>query len=165
MTLDVAKFISNSIETQCKIQHCQVKVRTVKRKSVPHEISKKIAEQYGENYMLDADYVTFFWGMIDREVVKKLFNVVDRALGENANRLTETDFKKLELDIEQNEPDEDDSDDEDSDEEIEEVDVDIEDDDNVSNDTEDSSSNEKNLNEDDESKKKTSYFFLKITMK
>ena len=66
-------------------------------KSVPKSIKDIIASEYGENYILDADYVSFFWGNIGKEEVKKLFNVVDKALGKSANKLTETDFKKLDV--------------------------------------------------------------------
>ena len=93
MTLDLEKFISNSIKTQAKIQHLDVSTKT--RKVVPESVKEMITREYGENYLADADYVSFFWGEIGREQVKKLFNVVDKALGKSANKLTETDFKKI----------------------------------------------------------------------
>lgn len=42
--------------------------------------------------------MSFFWGKIGKEEVKKLFNVVDKALGKSANKLTDTDFKKMSID-------------------------------------------------------------------
>jgi len=72
-------------------------VSTKTTKSVPKSIKDSIAAEYGDNYILDADYVSFFWGDIGKEEVKKLFNVVDKALGKSANKLTETDFKKLDV--------------------------------------------------------------------
>lgn len=42
--------------------------------------------------------MSFFWGAIGKEEVKKLFNVVDKALGKSANKLTNTDFKKMSID-------------------------------------------------------------------
>ena len=113
MTLDLEKFISNSIKTQAKIQHLDVSTKTVK--SMPKSVESLITKEYGDNYLLDADYVSFFWGNIGKEQIKKLFNVVDKALGESANRLTETDFKKINFESQSKDTDstEDDIDDQD----------------------------------------------------
>lgn len=45
--------------------------------------------------MLDANYVVFFRGNIGKEELKKLFNLTNNALGEDANRLVEGDFKRI----------------------------------------------------------------------
>lgn len=37
----------------------------------------------------------FFRGLIDKAGIKKLFNLTDIALGKDANRLVEGDFKKI----------------------------------------------------------------------
>lgn len=42
--------------------------------------------------------MSFFWGAIGKEEVEKLFNVVDKALGKSANKLANTDFKKMSID-------------------------------------------------------------------
>jgi hypothetical protein len=165
MTLDIAKFITNSIRTQAKIQHLDINVKTVSTKKIPESVSVPITSDYGEQYLLDANYVAFFWGAITKDTISKLFNVVDKALGKSANKLTDKDFKKINIEIEStsntkfdelsndNIDDEDDS----SDEEIEDT-TSIQD---------DVSDEEESLNEDDEITKpiKTSYFFLKITTK
>ena len=96
MTLDLEKFISNSIKTQAKIQHLDFFTKTTK--NVPDSVKFIISKEYGENYLLDADYVSFFWGTLGKEEIKKLFNVVDKALGKSANKLTNTDFKKMSID-------------------------------------------------------------------
>ena len=44
--------------------------------------------------------MSFFWGNLQKDDIESLFNVVDKALGKSANRLTETDFKRLKLDDE-----------------------------------------------------------------
>jgi hypothetical protein len=95
-----------------------------------------------------------------------LFNVVDKALGKSANKLTDKDFKKINIEIEStsnttsDELSDDTIDDEEdlSDEEIEDT-ADAQDD--------SSDNEEESLNEDDEIAKpiKPSYFFLKITTK
>ena len=156
MTLDLQKFISNSIKTQAKIQHLDISTKTVK--SVPTSVKTAIIKEYGDNYLLDADYVSFFWGAIGKEEVKKIFNVVDKALGKSANKLTNTDFKKMSIDEPEEDADQEELPSEDATEEpIEDA--------SASN---ENSSNEQ-LDEDDEiegnAAPKKSYFFLKITLK
>ena len=159
MTLDLEKFISNSIKTQAKIQHLDFFTKTTK--NVPDSVKSIISKEYGENYLLDADYVSFFWGTLGKEEIKKLFNVVDKALGKSANKLTDTDFKKMSID----QPEEDDSSEEEeespSKDDVEEP---IED---TTASNEDGSNEQ--LDEDDEiedtAAPKKNYFFLKITLK
>jgi hypothetical protein len=45
--------------------------------------------------LLDANYVVFFRGEINKDGMKKLFNLTNKAFGEDANRLVEGDFKKI----------------------------------------------------------------------
>ena len=156
MTLDLEKFISNSIKTQAKIQHLDISTKTVK--SVPTSIKAAIIKEYGDNYLLDADYVSFFWGAIGKEEVKKLFNVVDKALGKSANKLTSTDFKKMSIDEPEEDADQEELPSEDAVEEpIEDA--------SASNEN----SSDEQLDEDDEiednAAPKKSYFFLKITLR
>ena len=157
MTLDLEKFIQNSIKTQAKIQHLDISTKTVK--SIPASVKAAITREYGDNYLLDADYVSFFWGAIGKEEVKKLFNVVDKALGKSANKLTDTDFKKMSID----EPEEDANQEESPSEDV--VEEPIED-----TSTSNENSSDKQLDEDDGIEEDTttpkkSYFFLKITLK
>ena len=157
MTLDLEKFIQNSIKTQAKIQHLDISTKTVK--SIPASIKAAITKEYGDNYLLDADYVSFFWGKIGKEEVKKLFNVVDKALGKSANKLTDTDFKKMSID----EPEEDTNQEESPSEDAVEEPIE---DTSASNEN----SSEEQLDEDDgiedtTTTPKKSYFFLKITLK
>ena len=171
MTLNLEKFIANSIATQAKIQHLVVKTKTVK--NVPESVASIIVKEYGDSYLQDADYVSFFWGAIGKDEIKKLFNVVDKALGKSANKLTETDFKKInELsgkeveteDIEDVEVDaEEPEDDEEEEVEVEEPEEDGSNDDNDEN---------EKLDEDEEVDVEVeekpaieNYFFLKITLK
>lgn len=163
MTLDLEKFISNSIKTQTKIQHLDIKTKTVK--DAPESVKQLIVNEYGDNYLLDADYVSFFWGAIGKEEVKKLFNVVDKALGKSANKLTETDFKKINLEASSEEPklEKDtakDAEQEELPKKTKSSNEDL---------TDDSQNAEDELDEDDGSIEsptiKTSYFFLKITLK
>ena len=169
MTLDLEKFISNSIKMQAKIQHLEMSTKTVKK--IPESVKDMIVKDYGEKYLEDADYVSFFWGALGKEQIEKLFNVVDKALGKSANKLTATDFKKIsfgsgqaeEVEDEVEDDIDDDSDDDSETEEIEdEVEVDVD------GNNDDSSSEDESLDEDEDavvSQPKTSYFFLKITLK
>ena len=167
MTLDLEKFISNSIKMQAKIQHLDISTKTVKK--IPASVKDMIIDDYGDNYLEDADYVSFFWGAIGKDQIEKLFNVVDKALGKSANKLTSTDFKKINFeDGSAGEIDDEEvgiEDDEDIDAEVE-VEDDIED---VDDDIDDEDSEDDSLDEDDEENEmppqKTSYFFLKITLK
>lgn len=173
MTLDIAKFISNSIKTQAKVQHLDVSTKTVARNDVPQSVNDLVAKEYGDKYMLDADYVSFFWGPIGKEEIKKLFNVVDKALGKSANKLTETDFKKLSLgeEAEEVEPEDSEEDDEQEEQEKASTEEEIEQED-IDDDDDGDDEEIEELDEDDgsdeaapEAPKKTSHFFLKITMK
>ena len=179
MTLDIAKFISNSIKTQAKIHHLDVNTKTVRKNDIPESVSKIIISAYGQKYLLDSDYVSFFWGGIDKDNIEKLFNVVDKALGKSANKLTDKDFKKI--DIDSSKPnDQSDDEPEEKDEESDEIEVDDEVEDIIDEEPDENFDAEeeieddeesKSLNEDDEndeddiSSKPTSYFFLKITLK
>lgn len=126
--------------------------------------------------------MSFFWGGLSKENIDKLFRVVDNALGKSANKLTETDFKKIKLDSDDTEEVEiedtvkeevsDDSEEEDFEEEEDvedEVENIVDDDDDEDEDKKEIEEEiEEKLNEDDSSDKApipTAYFFLKITMK
>ena len=141
MTLDISQFIANTIRTQSKIHHLDINVKATKVDAIPASVVKLIKKDYGDKYLDDADYVAFFWGGIGKEQIEKLFNVVDKALGKSANKLTDKDFKKIHMD----------GDDEEAvaDEETEEVEVDDEETtDDETEETSDDSSEQ--LNEDDE---------------
>lgn len=180
MTLDIPQFIANSIRNQSKIHHLDINVKATAKDKVPKSVISLITKDYGEKYLNDADYVAFFWGAITKEHIEKLFNVVDKALGKSANRLTDKDFKKIDFKPEHNDDAEDD--------EVEDVEVeedivdDNDEDDNTSDDAageedEETENDADKLNEDDEEELEvdatveekpsvpTSYFFLKITLK
>ena len=98
-----------------------------------------------------------------------LFNVVDKALGQSANKLTDKDFKKIKIELDADSADttdlsqHDSSIDDDASDDTED-DANVEDD-SVEDDGEDDS-DATELNEDDSiASVKPSYFFLKITTK
>lgn len=95
MTLDVKALLKNLLKKQMSIQHFTAKTEVFASKSLPKRIKDKIVEEFGDQFLLDANYVVFFRGDIDKEGMKKLFNLTNKAFGEDANRLTEGDFKKI----------------------------------------------------------------------
>lgn len=102
MTLDIRQLIKNSIEKQFKISHLadSVELDVFNKAAIPEEIVASIKASYGEEYLGDSTYVAFFKtpGTFDKKLIGRLFKAVDSALGNDANRLTDEDFKRLELD-------------------------------------------------------------------
>lgn len=95
MTLDVKKLLRNLLRKQMSIQHFTAKHDVFEVDAIPSKIKTKIHEEFGENYLLDADYVVFFRGKMTSDQIKKLYNLTNKAFGEDANRLVEGDFKKI----------------------------------------------------------------------
>lgn len=188
MTLDIPQFIANAVRTQSKIHHLDINTKAVALDDLPQSVKSLITKDYGDKYLDDADYVAFFWGPIDKKSIGKLFNVVDKALGKSANKLTDKDFKKMTMDGEAAVSDEE-VDVEETVEDVEELDEDEETagaetednevpeaSDSEDAEEEDDEAGDEETEEDDEEEDEeeeeeveveipTSYFFLKITMK
>lgn len=191
MTLDIPQFIANSIRTQSKIHHLDINVKTTTKDDIPSSVTSIIEKDYGKKYLDDANYVAFFWGGIGKEQIEKLFNVVDKALGKSANKLTDKDFKKLSLKSANDNTSSDDQDEdievdddsisdvEDDEEDIEDTEEDVEEDVELDEDDEDVDiDDEVEVDDDDDDEQEevevdikedkpipTAYFFLKITIK
>ncbi len=95
MTLDVKTLLRNLLRKQMSIQHFTAKHDVFEVDMIPSKIKTKIQEEFGDNYLLDADYVVFFRGKMTSDQIKKLYNLTNKAFGEDANRLVEGDFKKI----------------------------------------------------------------------
>lgn len=95
MTLDIKALLKNLLKKQMSIQHFTVKTDVFTAGAIPKRIKDKIKEEFGEQFLFDANYVAFFRGDITRDGMKKLFNITNKALGEDANRLVEGDFKRI----------------------------------------------------------------------
>lgn len=157
MTLDISQFITNSVRTQSKIHHLDINVKAVGVNEIPSSVKKLITNDYGEKYLEDSDYVAFFWGPINKDNISKLFNTVDKALGKSANKLTDKDFKKINMngaDDQTSDEDAEDSEDVEDTEEIEDVeDTEDNDSDEESDDSEEDieidDSSEEQINEDE----------------
>lgn len=97
MTLDIRKYLENLINKEATISHFSVEVNAGKANKVKGAIASAISQEYGELFLNDADYVLFFtkndgWTTKD---IQKIFELTDRALGKDANKLTKNDFMKL----------------------------------------------------------------------
>lgn len=97
MTLDLRKYLENLISKEAVVSHFKVSVKAGKAKKIKTDVASQIRAAYGDLFLEDADYVLFFtrqepW--TDKDV-KKLFDLTDRALGKDANKLSKNDFMKL----------------------------------------------------------------------
>ena len=97
MTLDLRKYLENLISKEAVVSHFKVSVKAGKAKKIKPDVASQIRATYGDLFLEDADYVLFFtrqeqW--TDKDV-KKLFELTDRALGKDANKLSKNDFMKL----------------------------------------------------------------------
>lgn len=95
MTLDIKALLKNLLKKQMSIQHFTAKTEVFSTAAIPSRIKSKIKDEFGEQYLEDANYIVFFRGEVDKDGMKKLFNLTNKAFGEDANRMTEGDFKKI----------------------------------------------------------------------
>ena len=97
MIIKLPLMLHNIVSKQFKISHVPCDVIAFKKEEIPSNISKLIEDQYDEKFLEDCDTVLFIKGPIDKELRKKIFKACDKALGEGANMMNETDFKLLKL--------------------------------------------------------------------
>lgn len=95
MTLDIKALLKNLLKKQMSIQHFTAKTEVFAVGAIPKRIKDKIKEEFGDQFLLDANYVVFFRGDINKDGIKKLFNLTNKAFGEDANRMVEGDFKRI----------------------------------------------------------------------
>lgn len=98
MTLDLAQYFANIINRESKISHFQTKIYCGEPSKLKQQYKSLIQKKYGEKYLLDADYLMIFrdGDIFDENSKKRLFKLVDSALGTNANNLSKSDFKYIE---------------------------------------------------------------------
>lgn len=97
MIIKLPLMLHNIVSKQFKISHVPCDVIAFKKEEIPSNISKLIEDQYDEKFLEDCDTVLFIKGPIDKELRKKIFKACDKALGEGANMMNETDFRLLKL--------------------------------------------------------------------
>lgn len=147
MVLDIAKYFENLIKKEMKVSHFNGDVFVGKTDKIKPECKQAIQKQYGETFLQDANYVAVFQqDESDTSSMKNLFNLVNRALGKDANNMTQSDFKKASFGGGADEPDDtaDDVDD-------------------TAETPADDEGNEENVNEDELGGE--SFIFMKITVK
>lgn len=99
MTINLAKYFENLIRKELKISHFNAAVMSCSAKRVPAAASAAIRQKHGDTFLLDANYLIFFKSStgFQAEDSKKLFELVNRALGKDANSMTKGDFKTFTL--------------------------------------------------------------------
>ena len=130
-----------------KVSHFNGKVKVGKAEKLKLANKQLIQQQYGESFLQDANYIAIFTqDEADDSSMKKLFELVNRALGKDANNMTQSDFKKASFGGGADEPDDtaDDVDD-------------------TAETPADDEGNEENVNEDELGG--DSFIFMKITVK
>ena len=167
MTLDIKALLKNLLKQQMSIQHFTAKTDVFAVGAVPKRIKDKIKEEFGDQFLMDANYVVFFRGDINKDGMKKLFNLTNKAFGEDANRLVEGDFKRISFAVDSS-TDEEPKDDEEPVEEPENKEEDVDHDTSTIDDEVDEIVNEGKVELDEDVQIDSSvdaYVFLKITTK
>lgn len=98
MTLDFKKLIVNLIKKQMQIQHFTCNVQVFKRDEMPEWVVQQIKEKFGDSYDADGD----FWIWLSSQELSKdnrdnIFKILNSALGQAANNMTEPDLKLVTL--------------------------------------------------------------------
>lgn len=99
MTLDFKKLVRNAVRKQMVIQHFECNVQIFKQGELPQGVEAKVQEAFGADFLADANYTLWFSGReLTREVATTtLFKIANKALGEAANSLAESDVKMVDL--------------------------------------------------------------------
>ena len=99
MTLDFKKLIVNLVKRQMSIQHFTSNVQVFKRGEMPGWVVEQIKSKFGESYTEDGDW----WVWLSSKELSKdnretVFKILNSALGQAANNMTDTDLKLVTLD-------------------------------------------------------------------
>ena len=110
MVLDIPRYLENLISKEMKVSHFNGKVKVGKAEKLKLANKQLIQRQYGESFLQDANYIAIFTqDEADDSSMKKLFELVNRALGKDANNMNQSDFKIAKAeDVEASPDDEDD---------------------------------------------------------
>lgn len=104
MTLNFKKLLKNGITKQLQIQHVELpedNVQIFKREELEQceQVAGKMKSLYGENFLLDGDYMIFFSNAgtdikFEGDFLKKtLFKVINFAAGNSANNMKEDEIR------------------------------------------------------------------------
>ena len=98
MTLDFKKLVTNLVKKQMSIQHYTANVQVFRKDEMPGWVTEQIKEKFGESYTEDGD--VWVW-LSSKELSKAnretVFKILNAALGNAANNMTDTDLKLVTL--------------------------------------------------------------------
>ena len=99
MTLDFKKLIINAVKKQMAVQHFECNVQIFKKEELPENVAAKLAKAFGDSFLADANYTLWFSGNnITKDTIEKtLFKIANKAMGEAANNMNESDLKLVNL--------------------------------------------------------------------
>jgi len=98
MTLDFKKLIVNLVKKQMAIQHYEANVQVFRKNEMPAWVVDQIKEKFGENYTEDSDvWVWLSSTELSKDNRETVFKVLNAALGNAANNMTDTDLKLVTL--------------------------------------------------------------------
>lgn len=98
MTLDFKKLIVNAVRRQMQIQHFQANVQVFKRDEMPGWVTAQIKSKFGESYDADGDWWVWLSSKeLSKDSRETAFKVLNSALGQAANNMTDTDLKMMAL--------------------------------------------------------------------
>ena len=99
MTLDFKKMVLNAVKKQMAVQHFECNVQIFKKEELPEGVVAKLTKAFGDSFLLDANYTLWFSGNnITKETIEKtIFKIANRAMGEAANNMNESDLKLVDL--------------------------------------------------------------------
>lgn len=98
MTLDFKRLIVNAVSRQMAIQHFQANTQVFRREEMPEWVVEQLQQKFGENYCEDGDWwVWLSSGELSKDNRETVFKVLNSALGQAANNMTETDLKLVRL--------------------------------------------------------------------
>ena len=158
MVLDIAKYFENLIKKEMKVSHFNGDVFVGKANKIKPTCKQAIQKQYGQTFLQDANYIAIFQqDESNTSSMKNLFNLVNRALGKDANNMTQADFKKATF----GGAAADDEIDADTDDTEDDVDTDAD----VDTDEPEDADDEESMNEDENAVDANSFIFMKITVK
>ena len=98
MTLDFKKLVTNLVKKQMSIQHYTANVQVFRKDEMPGWVTEQIKEKFGESYTEDGDvWVWLSSKELSKDNRETVFKILNAALGNAANNMTDTDLQLVTL--------------------------------------------------------------------
>lgn len=98
MTLDFKKLVTNLVKKQMSIQHYTANVQVFRKDEMPGWVTEQIKGKFGESYTEDGDvWVWLSSKELSKDNRETVFKILNAALGNAANNMTDTDLKLVTL--------------------------------------------------------------------